>query len=513
MEDVIIGRAAGDLIPDTAYTRLVGNTAFPWGSIYHAGEILTGITGAAGVTYHGFDTTGGWTQGNLFGFALNNATKVYGDTHGGIFQSWTLPEVFNVKSARFGAKGNGTTDDTTAIQNAITAATGAADGAGGIVFFPPGIYIVNSALTITSRVRLVGSGDRISTIRAGGSFTFNGTTDAIVKISGGSDNYGTVEDLQIDCNNVASSICVYMNDCHERSGPRNCTLVRFRLYGTDIDTNSQNVTIDDVDFLFSASSTTAVGIRFSTVGSRNRVSNCTFTSYDGVANSSGSAISVVASSVDLYSIHIEFMGNGSGNAGIRYDDNSTGVCIGIYGHSTVTTLIEIGPGVMIFNAIHNSGTNLIGDRVAGLTVTSAAGANSGFYMRSNDGGAGTKDLWSSVPYIRNYHGAPTVFGTTFTVIGTAIGSSVAVLTCGTELTLPAGNLFGISSAPAGATTVTNIVTTGNEGRRVTFIGSAGTVTFANGEGLKTGGPAVAAGETVEFICWGTTWTQIATKGP
>lgn len=53
---------------------------------------------------------------------------------------------FNVTT--YGATGDGTTDDTVAIQAAIAAAEAAG---GGVVYFPSGVYVVGGALTDTSR--------------------------------------------------------------------------------------------------------------------------------------------------------------------------------------------------------------------------------------------------------------------------------------------------------------------------------------------------------------------------
>lgn len=69
-----------------------------------------------------------------------------------------LRQTVSVKD--YGAVGDGTTDDTTAIQNTISA-VGAAGG--GVVFFPTGTYKISSKLTINNNaVFLQGSGRRAS---------------------------------------------------------------------------------------------------------------------------------------------------------------------------------------------------------------------------------------------------------------------------------------------------------------------------------------------------------------
>lgn len=72
-------------------------------------------------------------------------------------------QAFNVKA--YGAKGDGSADDTSAIQSAINAAS----SGGGRVYLPPGTYLISSSLTITSNcVSLIGAGIGATTIKAKG---------------------------------------------------------------------------------------------------------------------------------------------------------------------------------------------------------------------------------------------------------------------------------------------------------------------------------------------------------
>ena len=84
---------------------------------------------------------------------------------------------FNVKNTAYGggATGNGSTDDTAAIQAAVTACSNAG---GGIVDFPPGTYLISAALTVATNVMLRGAGSNVTVISQGST-----TADCIAGVS------------------------------------------------------------------------------------------------------------------------------------------------------------------------------------------------------------------------------------------------------------------------------------------------------------------------------------------
>lgn len=71
----------------------------------------------------------------------------------------------------FGTKGDGISDDTSAIQSAIQSVA----AKGGIVFFPAGTYLVSKVLTIPSYIQLIGTG-RSSQLLATADMTLSRTT-------------------------------------------------------------------------------------------------------------------------------------------------------------------------------------------------------------------------------------------------------------------------------------------------------------------------------------------------
>jgi len=126
---------------------------------------VSSVTGTSAITING--TAGGSstttpviglantpvTPGIYFGdssvFTINGPGQITNVANG-------APSIFNVKT--YGAQCNGTTDDTTAIQSAITACIAAG---GGTVFFPSGISLITSTLNVTSSCRFLG-GNRIT---------------------------------------------------------------------------------------------------------------------------------------------------------------------------------------------------------------------------------------------------------------------------------------------------------------------------------------------------------------
>jgi hypothetical protein len=228
-------------------TTVTFTTAPPNGSaIYMRSMAAQGLTGPAGTpadmdsytTLSGGDgTETHWvrTSGSLNRKVTTNNTPV---TATSSTTARTLAarfaEVFNVKD--YGATGDGSTNDTTAIQAAATACRTAG---GGILFFPAGNYLVTLNIKVGSNttVRGVGTASRIFATQA----TFTGvntgtdstTTCQIIKnhnhsASSITDSDITVEDIKIDYTDVVVS-----------GGGAHCVSMRYaerinirRVYGT-----------------------------------------------------------------------------------------------------------------------------------------------------------------------------------------------------------------------------------------------------------------------------------------
>ena len=131
-------------------------------------------------------------------------------------------EVIDVKRD-FAAQGDGITDDSTAINAAISAASGRFGA--GVVYFPPGTYLVKSTITMLGQVHLRGAGIEATIIKLGngvnadlissGAATINLGASFGSSSSGGIYNW-SMENLTLDGNKANQS-----------SGPSYC----LRIYG------------------------------------------------------------------------------------------------------------------------------------------------------------------------------------------------------------------------------------------------------------------------------------------
>ncbi len=145
---------AGSLILENVALNNV-STAVQLGG---GGTILAGSTGSM--------TIAGWGQGNQYtpsgpkrfqGFFTPNS-RPGSLLNGTNYYVRSKPQYNNLPASSFqsvrsgGATGNGVTDDTTALQNVINAAT----SSGQIVYFDAGTYKVTSTLTIPAGAKIVG---------------------------------------------------------------------------------------------------------------------------------------------------------------------------------------------------------------------------------------------------------------------------------------------------------------------------------------------------------------------
>lgn len=110
----------------------------------------------------------------------------------------------------YGATGNGTTDDTTAIANALAAATAAG---GGCVYFPAGVYLTGPQ-TLASKVDLVGDGRNSTTLllRPGANADLLSGNANLVNLaaswgtnSTGGTNHWSIRHLTLDANGANQS--------------------------------------------------------------------------------------------------------------------------------------------------------------------------------------------------------------------------------------------------------------------------------------------------------------------
>jgi len=198
--------ATGFASPPSGGTLADGGTALPT-----SGIVATLLTGPAygGDGAYRFDTASGeWYIGiNFNGIYCWDYFNVPG----------LSSAIFNVRD--YGTVGDGASDDTTAIQNAINAAAaqGKASNTGNEVYFPPGKYLISSPLilprtgnTPTSVVKLRGANCRSAWIQGDNSL-FPANRGLIEWASGSATPcwHQSIQSLRMTLPNVSGTMGIY----------------------------------------------------------------------------------------------------------------------------------------------------------------------------------------------------------------------------------------------------------------------------------------------------------------
>ncbi|KAL4069057.1 glycoside hydrolase family 55 protein [Scleroderma citrinum] len=169
--------------------------------------IAVGVNAGATVLAGGITTIASWGQGNVFSGTSATATFTQGnivaankpssllDTSGRIFGK-SHPQYISYAASQFvsvktqGAKGDGHTDDTAAIQNVLNQASSIFSGCK-IIFFDAGTYYVSNTISIPAGTQIVG--EAWSVILGGGSTFQNQNSPKVVVQAGAAGSTGVME--------------------------------------------------------------------------------------------------------------------------------------------------------------------------------------------------------------------------------------------------------------------------------------------------------------------------------
>jgi glucan 1,3-beta-glucosidase len=224
--------AGGSLAIENISLKNVG-TAIQYGPT--KSQLLAGSTGSATIT--------SWVSGHIY--RPNGPNNVAGTQtafsrpasllSGGKYYQRSKPSYADLASSAFtpvragGAKGDGKTDDTAALQKVITAAA----AAGKVVYFDAGTYIVTSTLIIPPNSKIVGEGYPV--IMSSGSFFTNVSSPKVVVQIGNPGDSGIVEwsDMMVSTKGAqAGAILIQWNLASPSGSPSGMWDVHTRIGGT-----------------------------------------------------------------------------------------------------------------------------------------------------------------------------------------------------------------------------------------------------------------------------------------
>lgn len=344
---------------------------------YNVGQALVGngageyVAGTVGLAYGG-------TNADLSGVAASNLIQMNAggtafEDAGATVHAW-MP-VYNV--INYGAVGNGVADDTIAIQAAIDAVD--AYTYGGIVYLPPGAYLISETLVLPNRVTLRGGGAFPTRLIADDPFTGSWMVQLGDGL-GGNQFHVRVEHINFNASDVAGLGCIYSDQINEQSGVFWCDFNNYTTYGISIDGSvaSEITTLKHLAFAPSEDGSSGA-IKLDHVSGHNEIRNLTVAG--GIGGTHTDGILIYGGVVTIVDVHLEQCTNG-----IHLDDGAIATVDGVYGHDSVTNLINIDssvPAVILSNIVGvDSGSNyILVDDFRGVSYTVAAKGMIPFYVR------------------------------------------------------------------------------------------------------------------------------------
>jgi hypothetical protein len=236
----------------------------------------------------------------------------------------------SVKDAPYNARGNGSTDDTVAIQAALDALP----TTGGVVYLPPGRYKVSSTLMITQDNTTfigAGAGNRIGATQVGAGSRIEaatGISGSILRVQRTANDrtvYGVkIQDIAIDGNSITGNIDGILfrsvkGELHNVA-INNCTANGARIQGYSGWPAERNKFIA-CDSGYNA----AAGIYFDSDASDNTIADCVFMqNQDGLLTTQSSVIISTTAFVSntRYGAYLNNAGSRSRFVGCRFQQNA-----------------------------------------------------------------------------------------------------------------------------------------------------------------------------------------------
>lgn len=182
--DVVIRTSGGTVL--RRYTPTIDVRTVDLENASFTGTLDSGSTGAGGLSLLSTALTGLVSSFGTTDFQVIGAGSTEPRNLKDILVAIGTGNYFNVKDSAYGAEGDGSVDDTNAIQNCINAAVAAG---GGIIIIPPGTYKISSAVAVSTstKIQLWGYGHRATVIKNHGT-----TTNAFSVNTGGATVSGIV---------------------------------------------------------------------------------------------------------------------------------------------------------------------------------------------------------------------------------------------------------------------------------------------------------------------------------